>query len=62
MVKKALAAAALAVAALTVSAGPAAAGEWTCRNPAGNVVHGECNGEALDVVNPGGNVPPGANK
>jgi hypothetical protein len=61
-VKRALAAAALAVSALAVSAGPAAAGEWTCENPAGNTVHGECNGEALVVVNPGGNVPPGQNK
>jgi hypothetical protein len=43
-------------------ASPAQAGEWTCQNPAGNDVQGECNGVPLDVVNPGGNVPPGQNK
>jgi hypothetical protein len=31
---------------------------WSCQNPAGNEVMGECNGVPLDVVNPGGNTPP----
>jgi hypothetical protein len=61
-VKMMAAAAVLAVAALAVGAAPAAAGEWTCRNPAGNEVQGECSGEALVVVNPGGGIPPGHNK
>jgi hypothetical protein len=61
-VKKFLAAAVMAVGLLAVSVGPAAAGEWTCQNPSGNTVHGQCQGEALVVVNPGGNVPPGQNK
>jgi hypothetical protein len=40
----------------------AAPGEWTCQTPSGNEVQGECNGAALVVVNPGGQVPPGQNK
>lgn len=39
----------------------ASAGEWPCQTPSGNEVQGQCNGVPLDVVNPGGNVPPGQN-
>lgn len=60
--RRILAAVALTVAAVAGFAAPAVAGEWTCQNPAGHEVHGECNGAPLDVVNPGGNVPPGQNK
>ena len=60
--KKSIAAGLLAAGLLLGGAGTASAGEWTCQNPAGNEVHGECNGVPLDVVNPGGNVPPGQNK
>ena len=59
--------AAFAAAALVLGGGVASAADlpnpnWACENPAGHVVHGTCTGEALDAVNPGGNVPPGVNK
>lgn len=57
---KMMATAVLAVAALAVSVAPAAAGEWTCQNPSGNEVQGNnCHAGPLDVVNPGGQIPPG---
>jgi hypothetical protein len=58
-------AAAVAGLALAGLAAPAAASlpndNWSCQNPAGNEVHGQCQGVPLEVVNPGGNVPPGQN-
>jgi hypothetical protein len=35
-----------------------------CKNPGGNIVQGQCNGQALDLenVNPAGFAPPGQNK
>lgn len=60
--KRLIVTALLCMAALGTAAGTASAGEWTCQNRAGNVVNGTCNGTALDIVNPGGNVPPGQNK
>lgn len=60
--KRAIVVAAVAAATLAVAAVPAQAGEWTCRNPAGELVQGECNGVPLVHVNPGGGIPPGQNK
>jgi hypothetical protein len=60
--KKFTAVAVLAIAFAAGSASAATAGEWTCQNPAGNQVNGQCNGQPLEVVNPGGNIPPGQNK
>jgi len=58
-----LAAGAVAVG-LTVPGGAVAKITTQCVNPAGNAVHGQCNGQALDHqnVNPAGFAPPGQNK
>lgn len=60
--KKILATTALVAAALITTTGVASAGQWTCQNPAGNPVQGQCNGQPHLITNPGGNTPPGQNK
>ncbi|MFF7264251.1 hypothetical protein ACFZCL_28815 [Streptomyces sp. NPDC008159] len=35
---------------------------FKCQNGGGNTPNGNCNGNGLDVVNPGGNTPGGFNK
>ncbi len=52
----------LLAAALSLAAGGTAFARITCENPGGQEPQGQCQGEALERVNPAGKAPPGQNK